>query len=55
MRVSIWPIKNAKSWGYLTGSCRDAIPSVNVILINIIENETETFKWRLFIGYDINR
>ena len=34
MRVSIWPIRIAGSWGYYTGSWREAILHVIVILIS---------------------
>ena len=40
MRVPLWPIRRAGSWGYLAGSWREATPNVINILINIRENET---------------
>ena len=43
MRVPLWPIRRAGSWGYLAGSWREATPNVIIILIDIRENETIMF------------
>ena len=38
MNVSIWSIDIPGSWGYLTGSWREATPHLIVFLRNISEN-----------------
>ena len=44
MKVPLWPIRKARSWGYLAGSWREATPNVIIVLINIRENETILFR-----------
>ena len=39
MRVPIWPIMRAGSWGYLTGSWREATPYFTDHFINITVND----------------
>ena len=40
MRVSVWAIRRAGSWGSVTGRWREATPHFIIILKNIRENET---------------
>ena len=40
MRVSIWPIRIAGSWGYMTGSWWEITPYFTDISIDIRENES---------------
>ena len=35
MRVLVWSIRRAGSWGYLAGSWREATPHFIIILMNI--------------------
>ena len=56
MRLSIWLIRLAGSWGYLTGSWREAIPYFSVILIYIyINKETIISKFDIFQLIKLNR
>ena len=55
MMVSIKPIRLAGSWGYLTGSWREATPYFFVVLIYIRNKETIISEISNFQSIKLNR